>query len=152
MCIYILAKSFIIIDYLILQSDNEDAYVEDRHQIAKEKTQSTHFPITVGGLDMRRVSIKAECLHFDSEIKHLRKFYHEEAPRVIERNITRLLERDDLQVNDLITMGSRNLKDLSKIKTDLAKMYIDTLAKLAEITQEWDDNQYTREASAYGEK
>ena len=49
-------------------------------------------------------------------------------------------------------MGSRNLKDLSKIKTDLAKMYIDTLAKLTEITQEWDDNQYTREASAYGEK
>ena len=145
MCIYILAKSFIIIDYLILQSDNEDAYVEDRHQ-------NTHFPITVGGLDMKRVSIKAECLHFDSEIKHLRKFYHEEAPRVIERNITRLLERDDLQVNDLITMGSRNLKDLSKIKTDLAKMYIDTLAKLTEITQEWDDNQYTREASAYGEK
>ena len=71
---------------------------------------------------------------------------------MIERNITRLLERDDLQVNDLITMGSRNLKDLSKIKTDLAKICTDTLTKLAEISQEWDDNQDIREASAYGEK
>jgi len=45
--------------------------------------------------------------YFDSGIRHLRKFYDEETPRVIERNITRLLERDDLQVDDLITTGSR---------------------------------------------
>ena len=69
--ITILAKSFIIIDYLILQSDNEDAYVEDRHQIAKERTQRTHSPITVGGLDMRRTSIKAECLTLIPELDTL---------------------------------------------------------------------------------
>ena len=47
-------------------------------------------------------------------------------------------------------MGSRKLRDLSKRKTDLARIYTDTIAKLAEITQEWEENQDTWEASAIG--
>ena len=43
-----------------------------------------------------------------------------------------------MQVDDLLTMGSRKLRDLSKRKTDLARIYTDTIAKLAEITQEWE--------------
>ena len=37
-----------------------------------------------------------------------------------------------MQVDDLLTMGSRKLRDLSKRKTDLARIYTDTIAKLAE--------------------
>ena len=73
---------------------------------------------------MRRTKIKAECLYFDSGIA--------------------------MQVDDLLTMGSRKLKDLSKRKTDLARIYTDTIAQLAEITQEWEENQDTWEASAIG--
>ena len=55
---------------------------------------------------------------------------------MIRKNIMRLLETDNFQLDDLLTMGSRKLKDLIKRKTDLARIYTDTLAKLAEITQE----------------
>ena len=81
---------------------------------------------------MRRTKIKAECLYFDSGIRHIRKFYDEEAPRMIIKNFNRLLETDAMQVDDLLTMGSRKLRDLSKRKTDLARIYTDTIAKLAE--------------------
>ena len=129
------------------KKNNEDAYIEGRHQIAKERT---HAPIRVGGLNMRRTKIKAECLYFDSGIRHLRKFYDEEAPRMIERNITKLLETDDQQPDDLLTMGSRKIRDLSKKKTDLARIYTHTLAKLADTIQEWEEKQDTWEASAIG--
>ena len=137
----------IIYKALWKKKNNEDAYMEGRHQIAKERT---HAPIRVGGLNMRRTKIKAECLYFDSGIRHLRKFYDEEAPRMIERYITKLLETDDLQVDDLLTMGSRKVRDLSKKKTDLARIYTHTLAKLADTIQEWEENQDTWEASAIG--
>ena len=52
------------------EKNNEDAYVEGRHKIDKERT---HAPIRVGGLNMRRTKIKAECLYFDSGIRHIRK-------------------------------------------------------------------------------
>ena len=55
-----------------------------------------------------------------------------------------------MQVDGLLTMGSRKLRDLSKRKTDLARIYTDTIAKLAEITKEWEENQDTWEASAIG--
>ena len=137
----------IIYKALWKKKNNEDAYVEGRHQIAKERT---HAPIRVGGLNMRRTKVKAECLYFDSGIRHLRKFYDEEAPKMIERNIKRLLETNTMQADDLLTMGSRKLRDLSKRKTDLARIYTDTIGKLAEITQEWEENQDTWEASAIG--
>ena len=91
----------IIYKALWKKNNNEDVHIEGRHQIVKERT---HAPIRVGGLNMRRTKIKAECLYFDSGIRHLRKFYEEEAPRMIKRNITKLLETDDLQVDDLLTM------------------------------------------------
>ena len=112
--------------------------------------ERTHAPIRVGGLNMRRTKIKAECLYFDSGIRHIRKFYDEEAPRMIIKNVNRLLETNAMQVDDLLTMESRKLRDLSKRKTDLARIYTDTIAQLAEITQEWKENQDTWEASAIG--
>ena len=69
----------IIYKVLWKKKNNEDAYVDGRHQIAKERT---HAPIRVGGLNMRRTRIKAEFLYFDSGIRHIRKFYDEEAPRM----------------------------------------------------------------------
>ena len=137
----------IIYKALWKKKNNEDAYVEGRHQIAKERT---HAPIRVGGLNMRKTRIKAECLYFDSGIRHIRKFYDEESPKMIIKNFNRLLENDVMQADDLLTMGSRKLKDLSKRKTDLARIYTDTIAQLAEITQEWEENQDTWEASAIG--
>ena len=65
------------------EKNNENAYVDGRHQIAKERT---HAPIRVGGLNMRRTRIKAEFLYFDSGIRHIRKFYDEEAPRMIKKH------------------------------------------------------------------
>ena len=38
-----------------------------------------------------------------------------------------------MQVDGLLTMGSRKLRDLSKRKTDLARIYTDTIAQLAEL-------------------
>ena len=45
---------------------------------------------------------------------------------MIKRNITKLLETDDLQVDDLLTMVSRQIRDLSKKTTDLARIYTHT--------------------------
>ena len=42
------------------KKNNDDAYVEGRHQITKERT---HALIRVGGLIIRRTKIKAECLY-----------------------------------------------------------------------------------------
>ena len=109
----------IIYKALWKKKNNEDAYMEGRHKIAKERT---YAPIRVGGLKMRRTKIKAECLYFDSGIRHIRKLYNEEAPRMIIKNFNRLLENDVMQADDLLTMGSRKLKDMSKRKTDLVTL------------------------------
>ena len=69
---------------------------------------------------------------------------------MIKRNITKLLETDDLQVDDLLTMVSRQIRDLSKKTTDLARIYTHTLAKLADAIQEWEEKQDSWEASAIG--
>ena len=65
---------------------------------------------------------------------------------MVNRNIIKLLETDFLQVDDLLTMGSRKNKDLSKKMTDLARIYTHTLAKLADTIQEWEEKQDSWEA------
>ena len=69
---------------------------------------------------------------------------------MIEKSIKRLLETEDLQLDDLLTMGSKKLRALSKRKSNLARIYMDTIAKLAEIILEWEESQATWEASAIG--
>ena len=88
--------------------------------------------------------------YFDSGIRHIRKFYDKEAQGMIEKNIKRLLETDDLRLDDLLTMGLIKLRALSNRKSDLTRINMDMIAKLAEIFQEWEEIQDTWEALAIG--
>ena len=75
------------------KKNREDITIAGRHMIARNRTKAT---IKVGGLNMRDTILKAEGLYADSGIKHLRKYFDGNAPRIIERYLRTLLV-DDLR-------------------------------------------------------
>ena len=113
--------------------------IEGRHKISKART---HALTTAGGLNMRSTQIKADCLYADSGIRHLRRYLDGKAPAMTETYLHELIPED------ITTMGSRQLKALSKKKTDLAPIYSDTLGKMADIIKKCEEGKDTWEASA----
>ena len=86
------------------EKNNEDAYVEGRHKIDKERT---HAPIRVGGLNMRRTKIKAECLYFDSGIRHIRKLL-----QLQRRNFTLSISREKRRYVLIILFDAKGLRSV----------------------------------------
>ena len=64
------------------KKNSKDLMVEGRHLVAKNRTRA---PITVGGLNMRDTTLKAEYLYADSGVRHLQRYYDGNAPRFIKR-------------------------------------------------------------------
>ena len=102
----------------------------------------TRGPIKVEGLNMRDTILKAECLHADSGVRHLRRYYEETALKLIEGYLQELL------TDNLLTMVSQRMETLRKKQTYLTPIYTDTILKMAAIIKTCEENQDTWEASA----
>ena len=92
------------------KKNSEDLMIEGRHLAAKNRTRA---PITVGGLNMRVLTLKSEYLYTESGVRHLRRYYNGNAPRLIERYL------QDLLAEDLLTSHSGLPQDAgNREKTD----------------------------------
>ena len=122
-----------------MKKNSEDITIPGRHMIALNRTKA---PVKVGDLKIRGTILKAECLLYaNSGIRHLRRYFDGNAPRIIEEYLRELL------VDDLLTMGSQKMI-AGKKKTYLAPIYTDTIMKMATVIKKWEEIQDTWEASA----
>ena len=86
---------------LWMKKNSEDITIPGRHMIALNRTKA---PVKVGDLKIRGTILKAECLLYaNSGIRHLRRYFDGNAPRIIEEYLRELL------VDDLLTMGSQKM-------------------------------------------
>ena len=129
----------IIHDALWIVKNQDDARIEGRKKIAKTRT---HGPIHAGGLNMRPTELKAKCLYTDSGTRHLRKYFDEEHPQYIQKELRELLDAD------LLTMGSIRIKKLSLKFGKLADIYQDTLNQVSSIIGTLERSKDSWESSA----
>ena len=112
--------------------------IEGRLLVAKNRTRAF---ITVGGLNIRDTTLKAECLYADSDVRHLWRYYNGNAPRLIKRYLR------DLLAEDLLLVGSLRMLAIGRKQTDFAPIYTDANLKMATILKKCEESQDTWEDS-----